>query len=140
MLTRFALCLIPIVLLGSCDDSTAPQRVSLKADIERTPTGIHYNYVVVNATDGAIFLPTCGGDAPLSFHTLQDGFELDGMATICPADQTMVPLEVPAGTTHQDSGYYGGVSEAYVRPYLMYAESMSGAATRSVSDRTVYVP
>lgn len=140
MLTRFALCLVPLVLLGSCDAFTASQRVSLKADIERTPTGIHYNYVVVNATDGAIYLPTCGGTAPLSFHTLQEGFELDGMATICPADQTMVPLEVPAGTTHQDSGYYGGVSEAYLRPYLMYAESMSGAATRSVSDRTVYVP
>ncbi|HET8769514.1 MAG TPA: hypothetical protein VFM71_00895 [Gemmatimonadaceae bacterium] len=139
-MTRFALCLIPIVLLGSCDDFTAPQRVSLKADIERTPTGIHYSYVVVNATEEAIFLPTCGGVAPLSFHTLLDGFELDGMATICPADQTMVPLEVPAGTTHQDSGYYGGVSDAYLRPYLMYAESMTGAASSSVSDRTVYVP
>lgn len=139
MLTRLVLSFIPIVLFGACREPTAPRRVSLEADVERRSTGIQYSYVVQNATEGTIYLPACGGNAALSFHVLLDGFELDEMATICPADQDMTPVEVPAGTSHRGSGLYGGVSNAYLRPYLMYAQSRQEAPSRTVRARAVWV-
>lgn len=139
MLTRLALSLIPMVLLGACGEPTAPRRVSLEAEVERTATGIQYSYVVHNATEGTIYLPACRRVAALSFHMLLDGFEIDGMATICPADQDMTPVEVPAGASHQSAGSYGSVSDAYLRPYLMYARSSQDVPNRTVRARAVYV-